>query len=104
MSFLWRSARGSAWALSPTGGQSRAPTGLRARRGGWSSAAAGSLSISSAAGGGPGREGRGEPGAAGPALARRAGMESAEAVVAAARAGNQTALEALHRTADYLAL
>jgi glucokinase len=42
--------------------------------------------------------------AAGPAVARRAGMESAEAVVAAARAGNQTALEALHRTADYLAL
>ena len=42
--------------------------------------------------------------ASGPAVARRAGMESAEAVVAAARAGNETALEALRQTADYLAL
>jgi glucokinase len=42
--------------------------------------------------------------ASGPAVARRAGMQSAEAVVAAAKAGNETAVEALHRTADYLAL
>lgn len=42
--------------------------------------------------------------AAGPAVARRAGMESAEAVVAAARAGDARALEALGQTADYLAL
>lgn len=42
--------------------------------------------------------------AAGPALARRAGMDSAEAVVAAARAGNPQALEAVRRTADFLAL
>jgi glucokinase len=42
--------------------------------------------------------------AAGPAVARRAGMESAEAVVAAARAGDRAALDALRRTADYLAL
>jgi predicted NBD/HSP70 family sugar kinase len=42
--------------------------------------------------------------AAGPALARRAGMESAEAVVTAARAGNSKAREALETTADYVAL
>ncbi|HEY6991321.1 MAG TPA: ROK family protein [Bryobacteraceae bacterium] len=42
--------------------------------------------------------------AAGPALARRAGMESAEAVVAAARAGESKARAALDTTADYLAL
>jgi glucokinase len=42
--------------------------------------------------------------AAGPAVARRAGMESAEAVVAAARAGDAKALDALSQTADYLAL
>ncbi len=42
--------------------------------------------------------------AAGPALARRAGMETAEAVVAAARAGNARALDALLQTADTLAL
>lgn len=42
--------------------------------------------------------------AAGPALARRAGRESAEAVVAAARAGDPKALDALRQTADYLAL
>lgn len=41
--------------------------------------------------------------AAGPALARRAGMPSAEAVAAAARAGNSEAVEALRQTADYLA-
>jgi len=42
--------------------------------------------------------------AAGPALARRAGRESAEAAVAAARAGDSKAREALDTTADYLAL
>jgi glucokinase len=42
--------------------------------------------------------------AAGPAVARRAGMESAEAVVAAARAGDGKAMDALCQTADYLAL
>jgi glucokinase len=42
--------------------------------------------------------------AAGPAVARRAGMDSAEAVVAAARAGDARALQALQETADYLAL
>jgi glucokinase len=42
--------------------------------------------------------------AAGPAVARRAGMKTAEEVVAAARAGEGSALEALRRTADYLAL
>ena len=42
--------------------------------------------------------------AAGPALARRAGMQSAEAVVAAARAGDRKATEALEQTADYLAI
>jgi glucokinase len=42
--------------------------------------------------------------AAGPAVARRAGMESAEAVVAAARAGDAGALKALRETADFLAL
>lgn len=42
--------------------------------------------------------------AAGPALARRAGMTSAEAVVSEARAGNQRALDALTETADSLAL
>jgi glucokinase len=41
--------------------------------------------------------------AAGPALARRAGMESAEAVVAAARAGDGRAMAALRETADFLA-
>jgi len=41
--------------------------------------------------------------AAGPGLARRAGMESAEAVAAAARAGNSGAIDALNQTADYLA-
>jgi glucokinase len=42
--------------------------------------------------------------AAGPSVARRCQMESAEAVVAAARAGNQKALQGLEQTADYLAL
>ena len=42
--------------------------------------------------------------AAGPAVARRAGMPSAEAVAAAARTGDRKALEALEQTADYLAL
>jgi glucokinase len=42
--------------------------------------------------------------AAGPAVARRAGMQSAEAVVTAARAGDARALDAIGRTADYLAL
>jgi len=42
--------------------------------------------------------------AAGPAVARRAGMESAEAVVEAARAGDEKARAALDTTADYLAL
>jgi glucokinase len=42
--------------------------------------------------------------AAGPSLARRSGMESAEAVVAAARAGDRNALDALDQTSDYLAL
>jgi glucokinase len=42
--------------------------------------------------------------AAGPAVARRAGMESAEAVVAAARGGSEKARAALDATADYLAL
>jgi glucokinase len=42
--------------------------------------------------------------AAGPAVARRAGMESAEAVVAAARGGDRNALDALRETVDYLAL
>lgn len=42
--------------------------------------------------------------AAGPAVARRAGMESAEAVVAAARAGDWKAIDVLEQTADYLAL
>jgi glucokinase len=42
--------------------------------------------------------------AAGPAVARRAGMAAAEAVVAAARAGNAAAIAALNDTADYLAL
>jgi glucokinase len=42
--------------------------------------------------------------ASGPALARRAGMGSAEAVVAAARSGDAKALDALRQTADYLAL
>lgn len=41
--------------------------------------------------------------AAGPAVARRAGMESAEAVAAAARAGDERALDALRQTADHLA-
>lgn len=42
--------------------------------------------------------------AAGPAVARRAGMASAEAVAAAARAGDEKAGEVLRQTADYLAL
>jgi glucokinase len=42
--------------------------------------------------------------AAGPAVARRCGMQSAESVVAAARAGNPGALNALNETSDYLAL
>jgi glucokinase len=42
--------------------------------------------------------------AAGPALARRAGMESAELVVAAARAGEARALDAIGQVADSLAL
>lgn len=42
--------------------------------------------------------------AAGPAVARRAGMRNAEAVAAAARAGDRKALEAMEQTADYLAL
>jgi glucokinase len=42
--------------------------------------------------------------AAGPALARRAGMSSGEAVVAAARSGDRNGLEALRQAADYLAL
>lgn len=50
------------------------------------------------------RGGGWESEAAGPAVARRAGMESAEAVAAAARAGHAGALEALRQTADYLAL
>jgi glucokinase len=42
--------------------------------------------------------------AAGPAVARRAGMESAEVTVAAARAGDGKAMDVLRQTADYLAL
>jgi glucokinase len=42
--------------------------------------------------------------AAGPALARRAGMETAELVAAAARTGNARALEAIDQVADSLAL
>ena len=42
--------------------------------------------------------------AAGPAVADRAGMNSAEEVVAAARIGHVDALRVLNRTADYLAL
>ncbi len=42
--------------------------------------------------------------AAGPALARRAGMATAEAVVAAARRGDANALEAVRQTAEYLAM
>ncbi len=42
--------------------------------------------------------------AAGPAVARRAGEASAEAVVAAARAGNERALESLRDTADWLGM
>ncbi len=42
--------------------------------------------------------------AAGPAVAHRAGMPSAEAVVAAARAGDAGAISVLRCTADYLAL
>jgi glucokinase len=41
--------------------------------------------------------------AAGPAVAKRAGMASAEEVVREARAGNQHALTALRETASYLA-
>jgi glucokinase len=42
--------------------------------------------------------------AAGPAVARRAGMENAEVVMAAARGGDRKALEVLDETADSLAL
>jgi glucokinase len=42
--------------------------------------------------------------AAGPAVARRCGMASAEEVVAAARRGDAQALEVFRQTADYLAL
>lgn len=42
--------------------------------------------------------------AAGPSLARRAGKETAEAAVAAARAGDVQALKAVSQTADYLAM
>jgi glucokinase len=42
--------------------------------------------------------------AAGPAVARRAGMASAEAVAAAARAGDANALDAFRQTADHLAV
>lgn len=42
--------------------------------------------------------------AAGPALARRAGMASAEVVVAAARAGDGKALDAVRRSAESLAM
>ena len=42
--------------------------------------------------------------AAGPALARRAGADSAEQVVARARAGDQAALAAIRETAQYLAM
>jgi glucokinase len=42
--------------------------------------------------------------AAGPAVARRAAMESGEAVAAAARAGDARALDAIRQTADYLAM
>jgi glucokinase len=42
--------------------------------------------------------------AAGPALARRAGMATGEAVVAAARDGHTGALDAVRRTAEYLAM
>jgi glucokinase len=42
--------------------------------------------------------------AAGPAVARRAGMESAEAAADAARAGDPGAVRAMDRTAGYLAL
>jgi glucokinase len=73
----------------------------------------GARGIAGAAGwmvlGGPWKEeyrqcGGWETEAAGPAVARRAGMESAEAVVAAARAGDEKARTALDATADYLAL
>jgi glucokinase len=42
--------------------------------------------------------------AAGPALARRAGKQTAEAAIEAARAGDVRVLEAVSQTADYLAL
>ncbi len=42
--------------------------------------------------------------AAGPAVARRAGMQCAEAVAAAARAGDERALAVMQHTADSLAL
>jgi glucokinase len=42
--------------------------------------------------------------AAGPALAKRAGMANGEAVVAAAQGGHSGALDAIHRTAEYLAM
>jgi glucokinase len=73
----------------------------------------GARGIAGAAGwmvlGGPWKEeyrqcGGWETEAAGPAVARRAGMESAEAVVTAARAGDEKARAALDATADYLAL
>lgn len=42
--------------------------------------------------------------ASGPALARRAGMATGEAVLAAARSGDTHALDAVRRTAEYLAM
>jgi glucokinase len=42
--------------------------------------------------------------AAGPAMARRAGMRDAESAAGAARAGDTKALAAVHETADYLAM
>jgi len=50
------------------------------------------------------RSGCWETEAAGPAVARRGGEESAEAVVAAARLGSETALAALRETADWLGM
>lgn len=73
----------------------------------------GSRGIAGAAGwmvvGGPWKEeyracGGWETEAAGPAVARRAGVESAEQVVAAARQGDRGALAILNSTADSLAL
>ena len=50
------------------------------------------------------RSGCWETEAAGPAVARRGGEESAEAVVAAARLGSERALGALRETADWLGM